>query len=220
MSTSKETIMKPTSTVAEFIRRAREAGHDSFGLANDLEASMALASVHRGRFVGERTEMQLKVVQRVTAIGGGDAGSCLEFSLSTIERAFTRLRRLVSLPLPTSADGRANDRRCAQGLNRALTVYGVASFCLMYVLDETVHAPPSVLAAILEVVRAGAMRAYEHAANGLAVRLAEKKQRDSVDADMPESPVEDEADDVASLLDEHIEDAAALLADLRRRGAR
>lgn len=51
--------MKPT-TIAELMKRAREAGHDSLGLANDLEATMALASVHRNAFVRDRSEQSLR----------------------------------------------------------------------------------------------------------------------------------------------------------------
>ncbi|HWO19780.1 MAG TPA: hypothetical protein VNO30_13435 [Kofleriaceae bacterium] len=51
--------MKPTS-VAEFMKRAREARHDALGVANDAEAMMALASVHRNAFVHERDEQALR----------------------------------------------------------------------------------------------------------------------------------------------------------------
>ena len=51
--------MKPTS-VAEFMKRAREARHDAFGLANDLEATMAQACVHRNAFIHDRAEQSLR----------------------------------------------------------------------------------------------------------------------------------------------------------------
>jgi hypothetical protein len=51
--------MKPT-TIAELMKRAREAGHDSLGLANDFEATMALASVQRNTFLRDRTERSLR----------------------------------------------------------------------------------------------------------------------------------------------------------------
>jgi hypothetical protein len=51
--------MKPSS-VAELMKRAREARHDALGLANDLEALMALASVHRNAFVHEHAEQALR----------------------------------------------------------------------------------------------------------------------------------------------------------------
>ena len=51
--------MKPTS-VAALMKRAREARHDALGLANDLEARMALASVHRNAFVHDRAEHALR----------------------------------------------------------------------------------------------------------------------------------------------------------------
>lgn len=56
--------VKPTS-VAEFMKRAREAGHDAFGLANDLEASMALAGVHRNAFIRDRAVPSLLRWQEV-----------------------------------------------------------------------------------------------------------------------------------------------------------
>jgi hypothetical protein len=52
--------MKPTTTVADFIRRAREARHDAFGIAHDLEGAIALAAVHRDAFVSERAEVSLR----------------------------------------------------------------------------------------------------------------------------------------------------------------
>src|SRR5262245_26067147 len=51
--------MKPT-TIDELMNRARDAGHDSLGLANDVEATMALASVHRNAFVHARSEQSLR----------------------------------------------------------------------------------------------------------------------------------------------------------------
>jgi hypothetical protein len=50
--------MKPTS-VTEFMKWAREARYDALGLANDPEAMMALASVHRNAFVQDRSEQAL-----------------------------------------------------------------------------------------------------------------------------------------------------------------
>lgn len=52
--------MKPTTTVADFIKRAREARHDAFGIADDLESTMALAAVHRDAFMHERSEAFLR----------------------------------------------------------------------------------------------------------------------------------------------------------------
>jgi len=51
--------VKPTS-VAGFMKRAREARQDALELANDLEATMALASVHRNAFLRDRTEQSLR----------------------------------------------------------------------------------------------------------------------------------------------------------------
>jgi hypothetical protein len=59
MMDPKELTVKPTS-VAEFMKRAREARHDTFGLANDLEATMALVGVHRNAFIRDRTEQSLR----------------------------------------------------------------------------------------------------------------------------------------------------------------
>jgi hypothetical protein len=55
----KETTLKPTPFI-EFMKRAREARHDALGLANDLEAMMAMASVHRNAFVRDRSESSLR----------------------------------------------------------------------------------------------------------------------------------------------------------------
>lgn len=52
--------MKPTTTVADFIKRAREARHDAFGIASDPESLMALAAVHRDAFMHERSEASLR----------------------------------------------------------------------------------------------------------------------------------------------------------------
>lgn len=52
--------MKPTTTVADFIRRGREAGQDALGIANDPEAIMAMAAAHRETFLRERTERSLR----------------------------------------------------------------------------------------------------------------------------------------------------------------
>jgi hypothetical protein len=52
--------MKPTTTVADFIRRGREAGQDALGIARDPEAIMAMATVQRETFLRERTERSLR----------------------------------------------------------------------------------------------------------------------------------------------------------------
>jgi hypothetical protein len=52
--------MKPQMTVAEFIKRAREAGHDALGLGHDVEALMALAAVRRQTFLEKRDEASLR----------------------------------------------------------------------------------------------------------------------------------------------------------------
>jgi hypothetical protein len=52
--------MKPTTTVAEFIRRGREARQDAFGIAHDPEAIMAMAAVQRETFLRDRTEDSLR----------------------------------------------------------------------------------------------------------------------------------------------------------------
>lgn len=52
--------MKPTSTVADFIRRGREAGQDALGIAHDPEAIMSIATVQRETFLRERTEVSLR----------------------------------------------------------------------------------------------------------------------------------------------------------------
>ena len=52
--------MKPTTTVADFIRRGREAAHDALGIAHDPEAIMAMAAAQRETFMRERTEPSLR----------------------------------------------------------------------------------------------------------------------------------------------------------------
>jgi hypothetical protein len=52
--------MKPPMSVAEFIKRARDAGHDALGLGHDAEALMALAAVRRQTFLEKRDEPSLR----------------------------------------------------------------------------------------------------------------------------------------------------------------
>jgi hypothetical protein len=52
--------MKPTTNVAEFIRRGREAGHDALGIAHDPESLMAMAAMQRQTFLRDRTERALR----------------------------------------------------------------------------------------------------------------------------------------------------------------
>lgn len=52
--------MKPTTTVAEFIRRGREAGHDALGIAHDPESLIAMAAMQRQTFLRDRTERALR----------------------------------------------------------------------------------------------------------------------------------------------------------------
>lgn len=52
--------MKPRSTVADFIRRGRDAGQDALGIALDPEAVAAMAATQRGRFLRERTQTSLR----------------------------------------------------------------------------------------------------------------------------------------------------------------
>lgn len=68
--------MKPTTTVAEFIRRGREAGQDALGLAHDPEAIMAMAATHRQTFLSDRSERALRrwreLVAEIAAVGNED----------------------------------------------------------------------------------------------------------------------------------------------------
>lgn len=59
--------MKPTTTVADFIRRGREAGQDGLGLAQDPDAIMTLAAIQRDRFLRERTEETLRRWRQLVA---------------------------------------------------------------------------------------------------------------------------------------------------------
>lgn len=52
--------MKPTTTVADFIKRGREARQDALGIARDPESAMAIAAVHRDTFMSERSEAPLR----------------------------------------------------------------------------------------------------------------------------------------------------------------
>jgi len=68
--------MKPTTSVADFIRRGREAGHDALGIAHDPEAIMAMAAVCRETFLRDRSERPLRqwreLVAEVAALNDGD----------------------------------------------------------------------------------------------------------------------------------------------------
>ena len=70
--------MKHTSTVADFIRRGREAGQDALGVAHDPEAIVAMAVVQREEFVRERTEGSLRrwreLVADIAASGRDEPG--------------------------------------------------------------------------------------------------------------------------------------------------
>jgi hypothetical protein len=86
--------MKPTTTVADFIRRGREAGQDALGIAHDPEAIMAMAAVHRETFLRERSERSLQrwreLVAEVAASHDGDTavGRWLAVEHVRLGRAF------------------------------------------------------------------------------------------------------------------------------------
>jgi hypothetical protein len=71
--------MKPTTTVAEFIRQGREAGQDALGIAHDPEAAVAIATVHRERFLRDRDEASLRRWRALVAevANGADADPSL-----------------------------------------------------------------------------------------------------------------------------------------------
>lgn len=52
--------MKPTTTVADFIKRGREAGQDALGIAHDTESLIAMAAVQREAFLRDRAERSLR----------------------------------------------------------------------------------------------------------------------------------------------------------------
>lgn len=52
--------MKPLFSVAEFFRRAHEAQHDSFGLANDIEATVIFANIAHKQFNSQPTLLGLE----------------------------------------------------------------------------------------------------------------------------------------------------------------
>jgi hypothetical protein len=70
--------MKPTTNVAEFMRRGREAGHDALGIARDPEAIMAMAVMQRETFLRERGERSLRrwreLVAEIASSDDGDPG--------------------------------------------------------------------------------------------------------------------------------------------------
>jgi hypothetical protein len=70
--------MKPTTTVADFIRRGREAGHDALGVAHDPEAIMAMAAVQRDAFLRERTERSVRRWRELVAEIAASADQALE----------------------------------------------------------------------------------------------------------------------------------------------
>ncbi|HEY0477792.1 MAG TPA: hypothetical protein VGD37_09720 [Kofleriaceae bacterium] len=86
--------MKPTTTVADFIRRGREAGHDALGIAHDPEAIVAMAAVHRETFLRDRSERSLRrwreLVAEVAASHDGDKaiGRWLGVEYIRLGRAF------------------------------------------------------------------------------------------------------------------------------------
>lgn len=71
--------MKPTTTVADFIRRGREAGQDALGIAHDPEAIVAMAAVQRETFLRDRSEQSLRrwreLVGEVAASQDGDTAT-------------------------------------------------------------------------------------------------------------------------------------------------
>jgi hypothetical protein len=86
--------MKPTTTVADFIRRGREAGHDALGIAHDPEATVAMAAIQRETYLRERNEQSLRrwreLVAEVAALHDDDAtiGRWLGIEHVRLGRAF------------------------------------------------------------------------------------------------------------------------------------
>jgi len=76
--------VKPILSPAEFMQRAREAKHDSLGLSFDPEATIALATLARRRFVKERTPETLArwidLVNEVEQAAGGGQVQAEEYS--------------------------------------------------------------------------------------------------------------------------------------------
>lgn len=67
--------MKPPFSAAEFIRRAREAQHDSLGLEQDLETTVSLANVARMGFFSQPTPSALAVWEHLVDEVGDRVGN-------------------------------------------------------------------------------------------------------------------------------------------------
>lgn len=86
--------MKPTTTVADFIRKGREARQDALGLARDPDAIIAMAAVQRENFLRERAERPLRrwreLVAEIAASAdqGSDVARWLGIEHARLCRAF------------------------------------------------------------------------------------------------------------------------------------
>ena len=72
--------MKPPFTVTEFIEAARAAHHDSFGIANDVEALETLEQLACRQFVAmpsqENLERWLSIVVDIVEISFRNVAEC------------------------------------------------------------------------------------------------------------------------------------------------
>lgn len=86
--------MKPTTTILDFIRRGRDAGHDALGIAHDPEAVMAMAAMQREAFLHHRAEAPLRrwraLVAEVAASAADDPATArwLGIEHARLRRAF------------------------------------------------------------------------------------------------------------------------------------
>jgi hypothetical protein len=96
--------MKPTTTVADFIKRGREARHDALGLAHDIEATMAMVAVHRDAFRNGRSDASLRRWRELVAEVASSAHADDPATTRWLGIEHVRLGRafkLVSLDDPT-----------------------------------------------------------------------------------------------------------------------
>ena len=86
--------MKPTTTILDFVRRGRDAGHDALGIAHDPEAIMAMAAMQRSAFLHQRAEVSLRrwraLVAEVAALAADDPATArwLGIEHARLGRAF------------------------------------------------------------------------------------------------------------------------------------
>lgn len=136
---------------------------------------------------------------------GEDVAAELHFAAETVERAQRIANRIEAAQLRGAEPAdEQRDGELAVQFGSSMALHSLAFNCIAEIVEGRAHPAAEVQETVLELLRVGALDAYDAAAQGLALRVKPERLDGSAVA------FEDEHEQLA---DEHLDDVARLIRD-------